>query len=70
MYRTVALANKGEFGGTTIQAPCREHYDRLISHAPGSDQISIEVADLDLAAFERDHRTHEPVMARTAGMEP
>jgi predicted amidohydrolase len=70
MYQHVALVNKGEFGGTTIQAPYREHFDRLISHAHGSDQISINVADLDLAAFRRDHRTHKPVKKRPAGMEP
>ena len=69
MYQHVALVNKGEFGGTTIQAPYREHFDRLISHAHGSDQISINVADLDLAAFRRDHRTHKPVKKRPAGMD-
>ncbi len=53
MYQHVALVNKGEFGGSTIQAPYREQYHRLISHAHGSEQISINVADLDLAAFKR-----------------
>lgn len=53
MYQHVALVNKGEFGGSTIQAPYREQYHRLISHAHGSNQISINVADLDLAAFKR-----------------
>lgn len=53
MYQHVVLVNKGEFGGSTIQAPYREPYERLISHAHGNDQISINVADLDLAAFKR-----------------
>jgi hypothetical protein len=53
MYQHVALVNKGEFGGSTIQAPYREQYDRLIAHVHGSDQIAINVADLDLAAFKR-----------------
>ena len=53
MYQHVAVVNKGEFGGSTIQAPYKEPYDRLISHAHGTDQISINVADLDLAAFKR-----------------
>ncbi|MES9845653.1 MAG: reverse transcriptase domain-containing protein [Candidatus Sedimenticola sp. 6PFRAG5] len=56
MYQHVALVNKGEFGGSTIQAPYRQQYDRLISHAHGVDQISINVADLDLAAFKRKSR--------------
>lgn len=55
MYQHVAVVNKGEFGGSTIQAPYREQYHRLISHAHGSEQISINVADLDLAAFNRSH---------------
>ncbi|NTU74112.1 hypothetical protein HGB07_08285 [Candidatus Roizmanbacteria bacterium] len=53
MYQHVAVVNKGEYGGTTIQAPYKEHHDRLISHVHGSDQISISVSDLDLAAFKR-----------------
>ena len=68
MYQHVALVNKGEFGGSTIQAPYREHFDRLISHAHGSDQISINVADLDLAAFRRKHKTYKPVKKKPAGM--
>ena len=53
MYQHVVVVNKGEFGGSTIQAPFKEPYERLISHAHGTDQISINVADLDLAAFRR-----------------
>ena len=53
MYQHVALVNKGEYGGSSIQAPYKQPYERLISHAHGTDQISINVADLDLAAFRR-----------------
>ncbi len=53
MYQHVAVVNKGEYGGSTIQAPYKQPYERLISHAHGTDQISINVADLDLAAFKR-----------------
>lgn len=53
MYQHVALVNKGQFGGSTIQAPYWEPFHRLISHAHGNEQISINVADLDLAAFRR-----------------
>jgi len=55
MYQHVAVINKGEFGGSTIQAPFKESYDRMISHSHGARQISINVADLDLAAFTREH---------------
>lgn len=53
MYQHVVVVNKGEYGGTTTQAPYREQYDRTISHVHGTDQISISVSDLDLAAFKR-----------------
>jgi len=61
MYQHVAVVNKGEYGGTTIQAPYKEQYDRLISHVHGSDQISINVADLDLAAFKRKHNKYKKI---------
>jgi hypothetical protein len=68
MYQHVALVNKGEFGGSTIQAPYKEQYDRLISHAHGVDQISINVADLDLAAFKRKLPSkHKKVKTKPAG---
>lgn len=68
MYQHVVVVNKGEFGGSTIQAPYKEHFDRLISHAHGGDQISINVADLDLAAFKRGpQRTSKEIKTRPAG---
>ncbi|MFM8443147.1 MAG: hypothetical protein ACKN9W_07375, partial [Methylococcus sp.] len=68
MYQHVALVNKGEFGGSTIQAPYKEQYHRLISHAHGSEQISINIADLDLAAFKRmKPNNHREIKAKPAG---
>ena len=68
MYQHVVLVNKGEFGGSTIQAPYKESYDRLISHAHGKDQISINVADLDLAAFIRgEDQKYKDIKTRPAG---
>ena len=66
MYQHVAVVNKGEFGGTTIQAPFKEHYDRIISHVHGSDQISINIADLDLAAFKRKTLHYKEVKKKPA----
>lgn len=51
MYEHVALVNKGEYGGSTVQAPYRESFHRLISHAHGLNQISINIADLQLKDF-------------------
>lgn len=67
MYQHVVVVNKGEYGGSTIQAPYREQYDRLISHSHGTDQISINVADLDLAAFKRRSRAYKSVKTPPAG---
>lgn len=68
MYQHVVVVNKGEFGGTTIQAPYKESYERLISHAHGGDQISINIADLDLAAFRRTVKEYKKIKAKPAGM--
>lgn len=68
MYQHVVVVNKGEFGGSTIQAPYKESYERLISHAHGGDQISINIADLDLAAFRRTIKEYKKVKYKPAGM--
>lgn len=68
MYQHVIVVNKGEFGGSTIQAPYKESYERLISHAHGGDQISINIADLDLAAFRRTAKEYKKVKYKPAGM--
>lgn len=67
MFQHVVVVNKGEFGGSTVQAPYRENHDRLISHAHGADQISIHVADIDPAAFRRKHKSLKAVKTKPAG---
>lgn len=68
MYQHVVISNIGEFGGSTIQAPYKEPYDRLIAHSHGSNQVSISTADIDLAAFKRKVRTYKKTKAKPAGM--
>jgi len=53
MFQHVVITNIGQFGGSTIQAPYKEPYDRLIAHSHGVNQIAINMADIDLAAFTR-----------------
>ena len=68
MYQHIVLVNKGEFGGSTIQAPYKQPYNRLISHAHGKEQISISIADLDLAAFKRKQRKkYKKIKTKPAG---
>ncbi|MFT6218545.1 MAG: hypothetical protein ACJA2Y_001407 [Cycloclasticus pugetii] len=69
MYQHVVISNIGEFGGSTIQAPYKEPYDKLIAHSHGVNQISISTADIDLAAFKRKARTYRKTKAKPAGLE-
>lgn len=68
MYQHVVIANTGEFGGSTIQAPYKERFDRLISHAHGQNQIAISTADIDLAAFRRKVIKYKAIKTRPAGI--
>jgi len=68
MFQHVVITNIGEYGGTTIQAPFKLPYHRLISHVHGSDQISINMADLDLAAFRRELKAYKEIKSKPAGL--
>lgn len=68
MFQHVVITNIGQYGGTTIQAPFKLPYHRLISHAHGSDQISINMADLDLAAFRRRVKSYKEIKTKPAGL--
>lgn len=67
MYQHVVVANIGQFGGSTIQAPYKLPHEKLISHSHGSDQICINMADVDLAAFRRKKRSYKETKTRPAG---
>jgi hypothetical protein len=51
MYQHVIIANSGEFGGSTVQAPYKERYDKLIAHVHGSNQAAVSLFSMDLTAF-------------------
>lgn len=50
MYQPVILANTGQFGGSTAQAPFKEPYHRLIAHTHGANQAIISLFEIDLLA--------------------
>ncbi|MDO8770971.1 MAG: reverse transcriptase [Burkholderiaceae bacterium] len=50
MYQPVILANSGEFGGSTAQAPLPKH-ERLIAHVHGSNQVAVSVFEIDATPF-------------------
>lgn len=51
MYQHVLIANTGEFGGSTAQAPYEKEHDRLIAHVHGNHQIAISLFEVDLNHF-------------------
>ena len=51
MYQHVLIANSGEFGGSTAQAPYDVEHKRLISHVHGSQQIAVSVFDVNVDDF-------------------
>lgn len=51
MYQPVMLANTGQFGGSTAQAPYKEHYERHITHVHGVEQAAVSIFEIDLMAF-------------------
>lgn len=50
MYQPVVLANMGEFGGSTAQAPLPK-YERLIAHVHGGNQVAVSVFEIDPSLF-------------------
>lgn len=51
MYQHVLIANIGEFGGSTAQAPYDKEHQRLISHSHGGNQLAVSVFDVRLEDF-------------------
>jgi hypothetical protein len=51
MYQHVLMANIGEFGGSTAQAPYNLDHKRLIAHSHGANQIAISVFDVRIEDF-------------------
>lgn len=50
MYQPVVLANLGEFGGSTAQAPFPKH-EKIISHVHGNGQVAVSVFEIDPSLF-------------------
>lgn len=53
MYQPVILANTGEFGGSTAQAPYSKHA-RHIAHIHGNDQVAVSIFEVDASLFKGD----------------
>ena len=64
MYQPVVLANSGEFGGSTAQAPLPKH-ERLIAHTHGNDQVAVSVFEIDPAPFKSTKKITQPIELKT-----
>lgn len=51
MYQHILIANIGEFGGSTAQAPYDKEHQRLISHSHGGNQLAVSIFDVRLEDF-------------------
>ncbi|HEK0907733.1 TPA: RNA-directed DNA polymerase [Pseudomonas putida] len=51
MYQHILIANIGEFGGSTAQAPYDKEHQRLLSHSHGAHQLAVSVFDVRLEDF-------------------
>lgn len=65
MYQPVVLANSGEFGGSTAQAPLPKH-ERLITHLHGNNQVGVSVFEIDPAPFKSTKAGKTPKELKTS----
>ncbi|MGO4699430.1 hypothetical protein AB4Z50_34890 [Paenibacillus sp. 2TAB26] len=68
LCQPVILANTGEFGGSTVQAPFTKHA-RQIAQVHGNNQIAVSVFEVDAAIFKSASPapTHSEVKTPPAG---
>ncbi|MHC2069761.1 RNA-directed DNA polymerase [Bremerella sp. T1] len=51
MFQHVLLVNSAEFGGSTAQAPYKDHFRKVIMHHHGADQATVSIFTIDLERF-------------------
>jgi hypothetical protein len=64
MYQHIIIANSGEFGGSTAQAPYADERARLIAHVHGNNQIAISIFDIDRNHFGPLMQSLQPVRVK------
>lgn len=55
MFQHVIVANCGQFGGSTGQAPFSDRHSRTIFHAHGNEQVSISFFEVDMHTYRNGH---------------
>jgi hypothetical protein len=51
MYQHVILANTGEFGGTSVHAPFKRHFEHTVLHHHGNEQVAISFFEIDFDLY-------------------
>jgi hypothetical protein len=66
MYQPVLLANTGQYGGSTAQAPFKEYHERHIAHVHGNNQATVSLFEVDLTTFKSAAKVPSPKEKKTA----
>ncbi|QIB52289.1 hypothetical protein [Pseudomonas sp. OIL-1] len=66
MYQPVMLANTGQLGGSSAQAPFKAHHERQIAHVHGNNQAVISIFEVDLLAFKNTRKVDLPKEKKAA----
>ena len=66
MYQPVMLANTGQYGGSTAQAPFKEHHERHIAHVHGKNQATVSLFEVDLTTFKSTAKVSAPKEKKAA----
>ncbi len=64
MYQPVILANSGEFGGSTAQAPFPGH-EKMISHVHGANQVAVSVFEIEPWHFKAKTKPSSPRVVKS-----
>jgi hypothetical protein len=51
MFQHVIVANSGQFGGSTGQAPFDDRHKRMIFHTHGNEQVAVSFFEVDLNTY-------------------
>jgi hypothetical protein len=58
MFQHIVIVNSGEFGGSVVNAPYKERYQRVLKHDHGGHQAAISIVETDLSDYQR--MRHKP----------
>lgn len=53
MFQHIVIVNTGEFGGSVVNAPYKEKYQRVLKHDHGGHQAAISIVETDLSDYQR-----------------